>query len=162
MEDAIHFHRILKSVCDKYDPQFYPRFKRMCDMYFYLKHRDETRGIGGIFFDYWRDNPEAFFEFVKEIGAAFLPSYIPIVEIRKNIAWTPEEKEWQLVRRARYVEFNLIYDRGTLFGLETGGRTESILMSLPPEVKWKYNFAPKIGSKESELLTILQHPKDWV
>jgi coproporphyrinogen III oxidase len=160
-EDARHFHQVLRSACDRHDIQYYPRFKRMCDMYFYLKHRDETRGIGGIFFDYQRDNPETFFEFVQDIGSSFLQSYLPIVERRKHSPWTEKEKEWQLIRRGRYVEFNLIYDRGTLFGLETGGRSESILMSLPPEVRWKYNYKPEPGSREELLLSILQHPKEW-
>ena len=161
-EDAVHFHGVLKSICDQHNPQYYPRFKRTCDMYFYLKHRSETRGIGGIFFDYQRDNPESFFGFVQDIGNAFLESYIPIVEKRKHLPWTEKEKEWQLIRRGRYVEFNLIYDRGTLFGLETGGRSESILMTLPPDVKWKYNVTPEKGSKEEFLVSVLQHPREWV
>ncbi|MFI5251082.1 MAG: oxygen-dependent coproporphyrinogen oxidase [Bacteroidota bacterium] len=161
-EDARHFHSTLKSSCDKHDPTYYPGFKRMCDMYFYLKHRDETRGIGGIFFDYQRENPEAFFTFVQDVGNSFLLAYMPIVEKRKNLPWNPKEKEWQLIRRGRYVEFNLIYDRGTLFGLETGGRAESILMSLPPDVKWAYNYSPQPGTREAELISVLRHPKEWV
>ena len=161
-EDAQHFHSVLKSVCDKHDKSFYPRFKQWCDEYFFLKHRNESRGIGGIFFDYLKGDLEKIFAFVQYVGNSFLEAYIPIVEKRKHELFSKQEKEWQLIRRGRYVEFNLVYDRGTLFGLETNGRTESILMSLPPEVKWKYNFVPKKNSREEKLLQALQQPKQWI
>lgn len=160
--DATHFHRTLKSACDTHDPRFYPEFKQGCDDYFFLPHRGETRGVGGVFFDYLREDAERIFRFVQEIGNAFLPAYTPIVRTHDGKRWTPEEKEWQLIRRGRYVEFNLLYDRGTLFGLETGGRTESILMSLPPEVKWQYDAHPKPDSREAALLNVLQHPRSWI
>ncbi len=161
-DDARHFHKTLKSSCDKHDKSFYPKFKFLCDGYFFIKHRNESRGIGGIFFDYLKGNPEKTFLFVQDAGNCFLDAYLPIVDRRKRESWGKSEKEWQLIRRGRYVEFNLVYDRGTLFGLETEGRSESILMSLPPEVKWRYNHAPKPNSREAALLTILMHPKDWV
>jgi len=161
-EDGQHFHQTLKIACDKHDPDYYSRFKKWCDEYFYIKHRDETRGIGGIFFDYLTGSNESLFSFVNEVGEAFLPSYIPIVERRMNETYTDEEKNWQLIRRGRYVEFNLVYDRGTLFGLETKGRIESILMSLPPYVSWKYDHRPVSGSRESELLQVLKHPRSWI
>jgi coproporphyrinogen III oxidase len=161
-EDAVHFHRTLKTACDRNDPAYYSKFKKNCDEYFYLPHRNETRGIGGVFFDYLRGKPDETFAFVSDIGDAFLNAYLPIVERRKGIPWNEQQREWQLVRRGRYVEFNLLYDRGTLFGLETGGRTESILMSLPPEVKWKYDYSPAPGTPEAKLVDVLQHPKDWV
>ncbi len=161
-EDAVYFHNTLKAVCDKHHAEYYPKFKKWCDEYFFIKHRSETRGIGGIFFDYQRENPDRFFSFVKSMGDCFLDAYVPIVEKRKKEVWAEKEKSWQLIRRGRYAEFNLIYDRGTLFGLETQGRTESILMSLPPEVRWAYNHSPEAGSREDQLLNILQHPKNWV
>lgn len=161
-EDAIHFHTVLKSVCDKHDPSFYPRFKQWCDEYFYLKHRDEARGIGGIFYDYLRENSEQTFVFIQDIGNACLDAYAPIVKKRRKEPWREHEKEWQLVRRGRYVEFNLLYDRGTLFGLETEGRIESILLSLPPTTKWIYNVQPDPGSREAQLLEVLRRPKDWI
>lgn len=161
-EDASHFHATFKTACDRHHPDWYPRFKQWCDEYFLIRHRNETRGVGGIFFDYLRDNPEETFAFVMDVGDAFLHSYIPIVERRMPEPWSPAEREWQLLRRGRYVEFNLVYDRGTLFGLETGGRIESILMSLPPEVRWTYDHTPPSGSREAELLEILKHPRTWV
>lgn len=165
-EDAEHFHRIQKEACDAHDAEFYPKFKKQCDEYFYLPHRGETRGVGGTFYDYiGKHEPEQlpeYFKFVETIGASFLPSYVPIVERRKDTPFTDEQKHFQLLRRGRYVEFNLIYDRGTLFGLQTNGRTESILMSLPPEVRWSYNYEPKEGSKEAELIEILKNPRDWL
>lgn len=161
-EDAQHFHRVLKTTCDKHDLNFYPHFKKWCDEYFFIKHRAEARGTGGIFFDYQRENLQTMFEFINDVGNAFLKAYVPIVERRRKEPWGEKEKRWQLVRRGRYVEFNLVYDRGTLFGLETQGRTESILMSLPPEVKWPYNYSPESGSREAKLLDVLQHPKEWV
>jgi coproporphyrinogen III oxidase len=161
-DDARHFHLTLKNICDKHSREYYPHFKKWCDEYFFLKHRGEARGIGGIFFDYVRENLESFFLFVEDLGNGFLDAYIPIVEHRKNEPFGKPEKNWQLIRRGRYAEFNLLKDRGTLFGLETGGRTESILMSLPPEVKWVYNYQPPSASREEELLTVLRHPKEWV
>ena len=161
-DDVRHFHSTLKTVCDRHDPSFYTHFKKWCDEYFFVKHRGETRGIGGIFFDYQRENSDAMFSFVQSVGQAFLDAYIPIVERRRAEPWGEKEKEWQLIRRGRYVEFNLVYDRGTLFGLETRGRTESILMSLPPEVKWVYGHMPASGSREAKLLEVLKNPRDWV
>jgi coproporphyrinogen III oxidase len=160
-EDARHFHRTIKEVCDRHDPSWYPRFKQWCDDYFFLTHRGETRGVGGIFFDDLRDQPERTFEFVRETGEAFLDAYLPIVTRRKGEPWGEREKAWQLVRRGRYVEFNLLYDRGTLFGLETRGRVESILMSLPPEVRWMYDHRAEPGSREEALVNVLQHPRSW-
>jgi coproporphyrinogen III oxidase len=160
-EDAVHFHRTLKQVCDRHDLAYYPRFKRTCDEYFYLKHRGECRGIGGLFFENIGGNLEREFDFVQDCGRAFLPAYLPIVERRKSMRFTPAQRDWQEIRRGRYVEFNLLYDRGTVFGLETGGRTESILMSLPPRVRWVYDFQPKPGSEEARLVEVLRHPRSW-
>lgn len=160
-EDARHFHQTLKETCDRHDPAWYPRFKQWCDEYFFLAHRGEARGIGGIFFDYQRERLEDVFAFVRDLGSAFLPAYLPIVERRKNEPWGAGEKLWQLLRRGRYVEFNLICDRGTLFGLETKGRTESILMSLPPTVRWQYDYQPERNSREAALLEVLRTPKGW-
>jgi coproporphyrinogen III oxidase len=165
-EDATHFHTVCKSACDKHNPAFYPKFKKTCDEYFWNAHRNEARGIGGLFFDYQKET-EAYsiedrFNFVTEIGNSFLESYVPIVEKRKELAYTKEHKDWQEVRRGRYVEFNLVHDRGTLFGLKTNGRIESILMSLPPIVQWKYNHHPEKDSEEERLLLILAKPKDWI
>jgi coproporphyrinogen III oxidase len=165
-EDAIHFHSELKKVCDRYDPLYYPRFKKGCDQYFYLPHRKETRGIGGIFYDYLGRNEgidlSKILELSKDLGFAFTDQYLPIVERRMNTPFTEREKRFQLMRRGRYVEFNLLYDRGTHFGLQTGGRVESILMSLPAVVHWEY--CPEIaeGSKEAELLSVLTNPRDWI
>jgi coproporphyrinogen III oxidase len=161
-EDAQHFHRVLKTACDKHSTEYYPRFKKWCDEYFFIKHRNELRGIGGIFFDYLKGSNDSLFSFVNDVGAAFLPSYIPLVERRMDEPYTEEHRNWQLLRRGRYVEFNLVYDRGTLFGLETGGRIESILMSLPPFVSWKYDHRPKTGSAEAELTAVLRKPREWV
>lgn len=161
-EDVKHFHRVLKDVCDKHDATYYALFKRWCDEYFFVKHRREARGVGGIFFDYQRDHPERFFSFVRDLGEQFLPAYIPIVDLRKTERWGEPEKKWQQIRRGRYVEFNLIYDRGTLFGLGTDGRTESILVSLPPEARWEYGHEPEAGSREAELLEALNGPRDWI
>ncbi|TAK58890.1 MAG: oxygen-dependent coproporphyrinogen oxidase [Bacteroidetes bacterium] len=160
-EDARLFHSTLKRICDKHDVAFYPRFKQKCDEYFYLKHRNEARGIGGIFFDYLQQDLEKIFLFVQDVGKCFTDLYLAIAKKRKGEPWGGKEKEWQLIRRGRYVEFNLIYDRGTLFGLETQGRTESILVSLPPQVKWEYDVHPEPGSREKLLLDILQQPRDW-
>ena len=164
-EDAKHFHETLKAACDKHDPELYPRHKKACDEYFYLPHRGETRGIGGIFFDYvgtstGKTLPEIF-AWVKDCGKSFLQSYVPIVERRKNTPWTDSQKSFQLLRRGRYVEFNLLYDRGTLFGLKTGGRIESILMSLPPHVRWEYCYEPQPNTDEANLLTHLRQPRAW-
>jgi coproporphyrinogen III oxidase len=160
-DDARHFHRTLKTACDAHDPEYYRRFKILCDEYFFIRHRNETRGIGGIFFDYLKGEIDRLFLFIQEIGNAFLPSYIPIVERRRNEPYGEREKHWQLIRRGRYAEFNLVYDRGTLFGLETNGRIESILMSLPPHVVWEYNYRPESGSRE-EILQQALRPRDWV
>lgn len=160
-EDARHFHRVLKSVCDRYDPGSYARFKRQCDEYFFLKHRNEARGIGGIFFDYERGDLGRMFTFVQELGDRFSGAYLPIVERRKQEPWGNRERTWQLIRRGRYVEFNLVYDRGTLFGLETSGRIESILMSLPPEAAWPYKAELEEGAREQSLLRVLRKPEEW-
>ncbi|AUC85131.1 oxygen-dependent coproporphyrinogen oxidase [Polaribacter sp. ALD11] len=165
-EDAVHFHTVCKSACDKHNVDFYPKFKKVCDEYFWNSHRNEARGIGGLFFDYQKETEgfsiEDRFNFVTEVGNSFLESYVPIVEKRKVIEFTKEHKDWQEIRRGRYVEFNLVHDRGTLFGLKTNGRIESILMSLPPIVQWKYNHQPDEGSEEAKLLEVLMKPKDWV
>ena len=165
-QDAIHFHTICKTACDKHHKVFYPKFKELCDTYFWNTHRNEARGIGGLFFDYLKETEEFTiqdrFNFVKEIGDSFLDSYIPIVEKRKEIQFTKHQKEWQEVRRGRYVEFNLVHDKGTLFGLKTNGRIESILMSLPPIVKWKYNYIPEENSQEEILLKVLANPQKWI
>ncbi|MDH4069306.1 MAG: oxygen-dependent coproporphyrinogen oxidase [Ignavibacteria bacterium] len=161
-EDAVHFHTVLRNVCDASDPESYRKFKRWCDEYFYLKHRGEARGVGGVFFDYLKGDPDRHFRFVQGIGDAFLDSYLPIVRRRAGLAYGERERTWQLIRRGRYVEFNLVYDRGTTFGLETNGRVESILMSLPPLVSWIYDHTPEPGSKEEELLEILRHPREWI
>ncbi|MFN7950018.1 MAG: oxygen-dependent coproporphyrinogen oxidase [Blastocatellia bacterium] len=166
-EDVVHFHRTLKAACDQHeDVADYTHFKQWCDEYFYIKHRKEMRGAGGIFFDYLKgDGPggiEAVFSFVRETGEAFLPAYLPIVEARRAHAYGEREREFQLLRRGRYVEFNLVYDRGTTFGLETGGRIESILMSLPTVAGWKYDYQPEPGSPEAEAMTYYQPGQDWL
>ena len=165
-EDAKHFHSVCKTVCDKHDENFYPKFKETCDNYFWNKHRNEARGIGGLFFDYLKQTEDISikdrFNFVTDVGNSFLNSYVPIIEKRKELAFTKENKDWQEIRRGRYVEFNLVHDRGTLFGLKTNGRIESILMSLPPVVQWKYNHQPEENSEEAKLLEVLAKPKDWV
>ncbi len=161
-EDAVHFHRTLKNACDSVDTQYYPRFKQWCDEYFFVRHRGESRGVGGIFFDYLRGEHEKHFALVCAAGNAFLDAYAPIVRRHENEAWGDRERSWQLLRRGRYVEFNLVYDRGTAFGLETGGRVESILMSLPPLVRWRYNHTPEPGSPEALLLEVLREPRQWV
>ena len=165
-EDAIHFHTVCKEACDKHHLGFYPKFKKTCDTYFWNAHRNEARGIGGLFFDYLKETDDFSiqdrYNFVTEVGDSFLNSYVPIVEKRKRITFNKANKDWQEVRRGRYVEFNLVHDRGTLFGLKTNGRIESILMSLPPIVQWKYNHTPEEGSEEAKLLTVLENPKDWL
>ncbi|MCH9660536.1 MAG: oxygen-dependent coproporphyrinogen oxidase [Bacteroidetes bacterium] len=165
-EDAIHFHRTCKSACDKHNISFYPKYKARCDEYFYNAHRQEGRGIGGLFFDYLKKSDTMTMKdwsaFVTEVGNSFLSAYVPIVEKRKDLLFTKQQKDWQEIRRGRYVEFNLVHDKGTLFGLKTNGRIESILMSLPPQVQWRYDHHPEAGSKEEELIKVLQNPKDWV
>lgn len=166
-EDAKHFHQIYKNVCDEFDLFFYPTFKKNCDDYFVNTHRNnERRGIGGIFYDYQKPSEKKdvnfWMNFSKTCGDAFLPAYLPIVEKRKNSSFTAAQKYWQEIRRGRYVEFNLIHDRGTLFGLKTNGRTESILMSLPPTVRFEYNYQPKVGSEEDQLLQVCLQPQEWV
>jgi len=160
-EDAIHFHRTLKAVCDAHDPSYHPAFKKACDQYFWLKHRGESRGIGGIFFEDMRGDLEREFLFVEACGRAFLPAFLPIAERRAGSPFTSDQRQWQEIRRGRYVEFNLLYDRGTVFGLETGGRPESILMSLPPRVRWTYDYQPRPGSEEARLIDVLRNPRDW-
>jgi len=165
-EDSRHFHEQCKKACDLHHPDFYDTFKEKCDTYFYNKHREEARGVGGLFFDYLKAN-ETFtikdrYDFTTTIGDSFIEAYIPILNKRKNLDFTPENRTWQEIRRGRYVEFNLVHDKGTLFGLKTNGRMESILMSLPPTVQWRYDYHPKQGSKEEELLNILKNPKSWI
>jgi coproporphyrinogen III oxidase len=163
-EDAMHFHTTFKTACDKHDPTYYPRFKAWCDEYFQIKHRGESRGIGGIFFDHLKGTErerEEIFAFVQDVSRAFLPAYVPIVERHRKDAYNEEEKRWQLLRRGRYVEFNLVYDRGTRFGLETGGRIESILMSLPTLARWEYDMKPVPGTPEHDLWQVLKDPRDW-
>lgn len=164
-EDAVFFHQQLKNACDLHDPTYYSKFKPWCDEYFTLKHRNETRGIGGIFFDHLKANNEeqksANFEFVRAVGNTFVPAYVEIVNRHKGEAYTPENKDFQLMRRSRYVEFNLVWDRGTKFGLDTNGRTESILMSMPPMAAWEYNYQPQPGSPEEVTMKQLK-PQDWL
>ena len=165
-EDAIHFHTVCKNVCDSYSPDFYSTFKKNCDDYFWNAHREEARGVGGLFFDYLKATNsftiQDRYDFVTAVGASFLESYLPIVKKRKDIPFTISQKDWQEIRRGRYVEFNLVHDRGTLFGLKTNGRIESILMSLPPVVQWKYNHHPEKESEEERLIAVLTNPKEWV
>lgn len=165
-EDAIHFHTVCKNVCDSYSPDFYSTFKKNCDDYFWNAHREEARGVGGLFFDYLKSTNcysiQDRYNFVTAVGASFLESYLPIVQKRKDIPFTISQKDWQEIRRGRYVEFNLVHDRGTLFGLKTNGRIESILMSLPPVVQWKYNHHPEKESEEERLIKVLTNPKEWV
>ena len=187
-EDAAHFHRTLKQACDKHHAEYYPTFKRWCDEYFYKKHRDEARGVGGIFFDYQDGQGKLYrgphsdgvaasysnglqsiqprswddlFAFVQSCGRSFLDAYLPIAERRRAIPYGDRERDFQLYRRGRYVEFNLVYDRGTIFGLQTNGRTESILMSLPPLVRWEYCYDPQPDTQEAELYRVFLHPQDW-
>ena len=187
-EDAAHFHKTLKQACDTHHSEYYPTFKRWCDEYFYLKHRQETRGVGGLFFDYQDGQGELYkgpdangpaavysaalsnlaprswedlFGFIQDCGRAFLPAYVPIVERRQGREYSDRERNFQLYRRGRYVEFNLVYDRGTIFGLQTNGRTESILMSLPPLVRWEYGYQPEPNTPEARLYEIFLKPQDW-
>ena len=160
-EDVVHFHRVLKATCDRHDPDFFPKFKAWCDRYFFIKHRNEARGVGGIFFDDLHDRPrDALFDFVSDGLAAFVPSYAPIVERRKDTPHTDEERRWQQLRRGRYVEFNLVWDRGTHFGLRTDARVESVLMSLPLTARWEYCHEPLPW--QQDLLDVLTQPRDWV
>ncbi len=178
-EDAVHFHRVLRQACDAQDAALFPRFKSWCDDYFFLPHRGEPRGVGGLFFDYLGAGAERTagrpaagespiesdagraFAFVRSLGDAFIPAYLPIVERRRSEPSTPDQRTWQLIRRGRYVEFNLLYDRGTVFGLRTDGRVESILMSLPPEARWEYAHAPVPGSPEAATLDAILARRDW-
>lgn len=164
-EDANYFHNALKEVCNKHDTSFYPKYKEWADNYFYIPHRKETRGIGGIFFDHISGKNEAekedIFEFVMDVGSSFAPIYTHFMRKNSGLDFTAEHKQWQHLRRGRYVEFNLVNDKGTKFGLETNGRTESILMSLPPLAEWKYNYIPLAGSKEAETLSLLKKGIDW-
>jgi len=161
--DCEHWHRIARQACDAFGPTRYAEYKKWCDDYFYLKHRDEARGIGGLFFDDLNEPDfEQAFAFMRSVGDHYLPAYTPIVERHKNDAFGEREKQFQWYRRGRYVEFNLVYDRGTLFGLQSGGRTESILMSLPPVVNWRYNYHPEAGSAEAELTDYYLRPRDWL
>jgi coproporphyrinogen III oxidase len=162
-EDVIHWHQTAKSACEPFGDDIYPRFKQWCDEYFYLKHRDECRGVGGLFFDDLNEwGFERCFAFLQSVGNSYINAYAPIVKKRLDIPYGERERDFQLYRRGRYVEFNLVYDRGTLFGLQSGGRTESILMSLPPLVKWRYNWQPEPGSAEAELYTDYLAPRDWL
>jgi coproporphyrinogen III oxidase len=161
-EDVIHFHRVWRDVCKRHEPLIdYAHFKRWCDEYFYLPHRSEARGVGGIFFDDLDSDLEAVFRFVQDCGDNFLTAYLPIASRRRTETWTAEQRAFQEFRRGRYVEFNLVYDRGTLFGLKTAGRTESILMSLPPLVRWLYDYHPAPGSREAELTDFYLKPRNW-
>jgi coproporphyrinogen III oxidase len=165
-EDARHFHQTLKNVCDQHHPSYYPQFKNWADDYFFLKHRNETRGIGGIFFDYLKGTAdftkESRFEFIKALGDSFAPLYIHFMNKNHSMTFTEKEKHWQLLRRGRYVEFNLVWDRGTKFGLDTDGRTESILMSLPPQAQWIYNYQVEPGSQEEMTLQMLKKGIVWL
>lgn len=163
LEDVVQWHQVAKKACDPFGDDYYDRFKKWADEYFYLKHRNETRGVGGLFFDDMNEqNFEHSFNFMKSVGDHYTQAYVPIIEKRKNTPFADEEKDFQLYRRGRYVEFNLVYDRGTIFGLQTGGRTESILMSLPPLVKWRYNWSPEPGSREADLYDNFLKPKNWL
>jgi len=165
-EDANHFHQTCKAACDNHNPNFYIEFKKKCDKYFYNTHRNEGRGIGGLFFDYCKKTDQMsmpqWYDFVTEVGNSFLGAYVPIVQKRKDIVYTEKHRNWQEIRRGRYVEFNLVHDKGTLFGLKTNGRIESILMSLPPKVQWIYDHHPEKGSEEEKLMEVLTNPRDWV
>jgi coproporphyrinogen III oxidase len=162
-QDAVHWHCTAHNACVPFGEDVYPRFKKWCDEYFFLKHRNEPRGIGGLFFDDLNEwGFEKCFAFLQSVGDHYIQAYRPIVARRKDIAYGERERDFQLYRRGRYVEFNLVYDRGTLFGLQSGGRTESILMSLPPLVKWRYNWQPQPGTPEAELYEVYLKPRDWL
>jgi coproporphyrinogen III oxidase len=161
-DDVLHWHRTARAACDPFGAEVYPRCKAWCDRYFFLKHRNETRGVGGLFFDDWNEPGfERSFAFMRSVGDHYVPAYLPIVERRKDTPYGERERDFQLYRRGRYVEFNLVYDRGTLFGLQSGGRTESILMSLPPLVRWEYGYEPAVGSAEARLQDFLR-PRNWL
>jgi coproporphyrinogen III oxidase len=163
MEDCVHWHQVAKQACDGFGLDTYARYKKWCDEYFHIKHRNEARGIGGLFFDDLNEPDfDQAFAFMRSVGDRYLEAYLPIVEKRKNTAYSDQQKQFQLYRRGRYVEFNLVYDRGTLFGLQSGGRTESILMSLPPLVKWQYNYQAEPGSDEALLTEHFLKPRDWL
>ena len=165
-DDARWFHQHLKAVCDRHNTGYYPKFKAWADDYFYIRHREETRGIGGIFFDYLKPSGEVskqdLFAFVQDVGNAFAPAYTHFMNKNRSLPFSEAEKQWQYLRRGRYVEFNLVWDRGTKFGLESNGRTESILMSLPPQANWAYNHQPQTGTKEQHTLSLLKKGIDWV
>jgi coproporphyrinogen III oxidase len=162
LEDIRSWHRVARAACEPFGDDVYPRYKEWCDRYFYLKHRQETRGVGGLFFDDLNQGGfERCFEFLQAVGDSYLEAYLPIVQRRKKHPWSERQRQFQLYRRGRYVEFNLVYDRGTLFGLQSGGRTESILMSLPPLVAWRYDWRPEPGSEEARLYDFLE-PTDWL
>ncbi|TAN49443.1 MAG: oxygen-dependent coproporphyrinogen oxidase [Methylococcaceae bacterium] len=162
-EDVLAWHRTARDACRDFGADVYPRFKQWCDEYFFLKHRNETRGVGGLFFDDLNEwDFERCFAFQRSVGDHYIPAYLPIVQKRKDTPYGERERQFQLYRRGRYVEFNLIYDRGTIFGLQSGGRTESILMSLPPEVHWRYNWQPEPGSAEDNLYANYLKPRDWL
>ena len=162
-EDAVFWHQMAKQACDDIDTSLYPKFKKWCDEYFYIKHRNEARGVGGLFFDDFNEGGfDNSFNLFQSVGDHFLQAYLPIVEKRKDHAFTEKHRSFQLYRRGRYVEFNLVYDRGTLFGLQSGGRTESILMSLPPNVRWQYDYYPEAGSEEEKLYTDFLPAREWI
>jgi coproporphyrinogen III oxidase len=162
-EDVRHFHATCKAALQPFGADIHPLFKKRCDEYFFLRHRNEARGVGGIFFDdFNHDGFEGCFALARSVGDAFLPAYLPIIERRRDLAYGERQRDFQAYRRGRYVEFNLVWDRGTLFGLQSGGRTESILMSLPPLVKWRYDWKPEPGSAEESLYTDYLPPRDWV
>jgi coproporphyrinogen III oxidase len=159
---VVRFHSVCKAALEPFGPGLHPRFKKWCDDYFFLKHRNEPRGVGGIFFDDLNEGGfERCFALMQAVGDAFLPAWLPIAERRRTLPYGERERDFQAYRRGRYVEFNLVWDRGTLFGLQSGGRTESILMSLPPVVKWRYDWKPEAGSAEEKLYTDFLKPKDW-
>ncbi len=162
-DDVKHWHRVAKQACDPFGDDVYSRYKQWCDEYFYLKHRDEPRGIGGLFYDDLNEwGFEKCFAFMQSVGDHYIQAYLPIVQKRKAMQYGERERDFQLYRRGRYVEFNLVYDRGTLFGLQSGGRTESILMSMPPNVRWRYNWQPESGSAEAELYEKYLRPQEWI
>jgi len=162
-DDVIHWHQTCKEACDPFGSEAYPKYKKWCDDYFYMKHREEPRGVGGLFFDDLNEQGfEKSFAFMRSVGDHYIPAYLPIVINRKDSEYGEREREFQLYRRGRYVEFNLVYDRGTIFGLQTGGRTESILMSLPPLVSWRYDWQPEPGTAEAELYETYLQPRDWL
>jgi coproporphyrinogen III oxidase len=162
-EDAVHWHRVARDACTPFGEDVYPRYKQWCDEYFFLKHRGEPRGVGGLFFDDLSEGGfERCFAFLGSVGNHYLPAYLPIVERRRDMAYGERERDFQAYRRGRYVEFNLVYDRGTLFGLQSGGRTEAILMSLPPIVKWRYDWHPEAGTPEAELYEVFLKPRNWL